>query len=78
MKSFKEREEELGILDLKKRNLFIIPGIKSDYIGKIKMGLFLEEDIELWLMDIKRALDFYLKDENNIELLDVILLNNVN
>lgn len=78
MKSFKEREEKLGIVDLKKRNLFIIPGIKSDYIGKIRMGLFLEDDIELWLVDIKRALDFYLKDENNIELLDVILLNNVN
>lgn len=78
MKSFKEREEELGIFNLKKRNLFIIPGIKSDYIGKIKIGLFLEEDIELWLMDIKRALDFYLKNENNIELLEVILLNNVN
>lgn len=78
MKSFKEREEELEIVNLKKRNLFIIPGIKSDYIGKIRMGLFLEDDIELWLMDIKQALDFYLKNENNIELLDVILLNNVN
>lgn len=78
MKSFKEREEKLGIVDLKKRNLFIIPGIKSDYIGKIRMGLFLEDDIELWLVDIKRALDFYLKNENNIELLEVILLNNVN
>lgn len=77
MKSFKEREEELGILDLKKRNLFIIPGIKSDYIGKIRMGLFLEEDIELWLMDIKQALDFYLKNENNIELLDIILLSSI-
>lgn len=78
MKSFKEREEELEIVNLKKRNLFIIPGIKSDYIGKIRMGLFLEEDIEIWLMDIKQALDFYLKNENNIKLLDIILLNGVN
>ena len=78
MKSFKEKEEELEIVNLKKRNLFIIPGIKSDYIGKIRMGLFLEEDIEIWLMDIKQALDFYLKNENNIKLLDIILLNGVN
>ena len=78
MKSFKEREEEVGIVDLKKRNLFIIPGINDNYIGKIKMGLFLEENIELWLMDIKQALDFYLKNENNIKLLDIILLNDVN
>lgn len=72
MKSFKEREEELEIVNLKKRNLFIIPGIKSDYIGKIRMGLFLEDDIELWLMDIKQALDFYLKNEINTELLENI------
>lgn len=77
MKSFKEREEELGIVNLKKRNLFVIPGINDNYIGKIKMGLFLEEDIELWLMDIKKALDFYLKNENNIELLDTILLSSI-
>ncbi|WP_101474912.1 LlaJI family restriction endonuclease [Fusobacterium sp.] len=77
MKSFKEKEEELGIINLKKRNLFIIPGINDNYIGKIKMGLFLEEDIELWLMDIKKALDFYLKNENNIELLDTILLSSI-
>ncbi|MGO5427145.1 LlaJI family restriction endonuclease [Fusobacterium mortiferum] len=72
MKSFKEKEEELGIFNFKKRNLFIIPGIKSDYIGKIRMGLFLEEDIEIWLMDIKQALDFYLKNEINTELLENI------
>lgn len=54
MKSFKEREEKLGIVNLKKRNLFIILGIKSDYIWKIKMELSLEEDIELWLMNIKK------------------------
>lgn len=73
MKSFKEREEELGIFNLKKRNLFIIPGIKSDYIGKIKMGLFLEEDIELWLMDIKQGLELYLKNNINKVLLDKII-----
>lgn len=72
MKSFKEKEEELGIFNFKKRNLFIIPGIKSNYIGKIRMGLFLEEDIEIWLMDIKQALDFYLKNEINTELLENI------
>lgn len=77
MKSFKEKEEELGIVDLKKRNLFIIPGINDNYIGKIKMGLFLEEEIELWLMDIKQALDFYLKNEINTKLLNNILLINV-
>lgn len=73
MKSFKEREEELGIFNLKKRNLFIIPGIKSDYIGKIRMGLFLEEDIELWLMDIKQGLELYLKNNINKALLDKII-----
>lgn len=73
MKSFKEREEELGIFNLKKRNLFIIPGIKSDYIGKIKMGLFLEEDIELWLIDIKQGLELYLKNNINKALLDKII-----
>lgn len=73
MKSFKEREEELEIVNLKKRNLFIIPGIKSDYIGKIRIGLFLEDDIELWLMDIKQALDFYLKNNINKDLLDKII-----
>lgn len=73
MKSFKEREEELGIFNLKKRNLFIIPGIKSDYIGKIRMGLFLEEDIELWLMDIKQGLELYLKNDINKTLLDKII-----
>lgn len=77
MKSFKEKEKELRIVNLKKKNLFIIPGVKSGYIGKIRMGLFLEEDIELWLMNIKKALDFYLKNENNIELLDTILLSSI-
>lgn len=40
------------------------------------MKLFLEKDIELWLMDIKQALDFYLKNKINIKLFNKILKNN--
>lgn len=77
MKSFKEKEEELGIINLKKRNLFIIPSINDNHIGKIKMGLFLEEDIELWLMDIKKALELYLANSTNFTLFEENLGDNI-
>lgn len=37
------------------------------------MRLFLEEDIELWLMDIKQGLELYLKNNINRALLDKII-----
>ena len=74
MEAFLKAKKELGIDDKKIKNIFIIPGIEDRFVGKVGMKLFFEKDIELWLMDIKKALDFYLRDENNIELLDTILL----
>lgn len=78
METFLKAKEELEIDDKKIKNIFIIPGIEDRFIGKVGMQLFLNKDIELWLMDIKKALDLYLKSENNIKLLDIILLNGVN
>lgn len=77
MEAFLKVKEKLGIDDKKIKNIFIIPGIEDRFIGKVGMELFFEKDIELWLMDIKKALDFYLRNKNNIELLDTILLNSV-
>lgn len=37
------------------------------------MGLFLEKDIELWLMDIKQGLELYLKNNIKRALLDNIV-----
>lgn len=77
MEAFLKEKEKLGINDKNVKNIFIIPGTEDRFIGKVGMGLFLEKDIELWLMEIKQALDFYLKNENNIELLDTILLSSI-
>ena len=73
MEVFLKEKENLEINDSKVKNIFIIPGIEDKFLGKVGMGLFLNKDIELWLMDIKKALDFYLKNEINTELLDKIL-----
>lgn len=72
METFLKAKEELEIDDKKIKNIFIIPGIEDRFIGKVGMGLFLEKDIELWLMDIKKALDLYLKNEINIKLFENI------
>lgn len=77
MEAFLKEKEKLGINDKNIKNIFIIPGTEDRFIGKVGMGLFLEKDIELWLMNIKQALDFYLKNENNIKLLNTILLSSI-
>ena len=77
MEAFLKEKEKLGINDKKVKNIFIIPGTEDRFIGKVGMELFLEKDIELWLMDIKQALDFYLKNKTNTKLLDTILLDNI-
>ena len=34
------------------------------------MELFLEKDIQLWLMDVKKALELYLANRTNFSLLE--------
>ena len=76
MEAFLKEKEKLEINDKKVKNIFIIPGTEDRFIGKVGMGLFLEKDIELWLMDIKKSLELYLIDNNNFDLLDKILIEN--
>lgn len=75
METFLKEKEKLNIDDTKIKNVFIIPGEKNKYIGKVKMGVIPNKYVELWLMDIKQSLDFYLNDKINSQLLNNILFN---
>lgn len=70
MEAFLKEKEELEIDAQKVRNIFIIPSIEDRFIGKVGMELFLEKDIELWLMDVKKALELYLANRTNFSLLE--------
>lgn len=73
METFLKAKGELEIDDKKIKNIFIIPSNEDRFIGKVRMGLFLEKDIELWLMDMKKALELYLNNKLALQLLDKIL-----
>lgn len=76
METFLKEKEKLNIDDTKIKNIFIIPGKENKYIGKVEMGIIQNKCVELWLMDIKQALNFYLKNKSDINLLNTILFNN--
>ena len=70
MEAFLKEKEKLKIDDKKVRNVFIIPNTEDRFIGKVRIELFLGKDIELWLMDIKKALELYLVDKTNFVLFE--------
>lgn len=76
LKQFVYMESFLKGLPLKNeniKNIFIIPGEKNKYLGKIKMRFFEDKYIEVYLMDFKESLDFYQKNKINEKMFDLIL-----
>lgn len=67
------KDETLEINLKKAKNVFIIPSTKDIHLGRVEMGLYSEKYIDIYFMEMDKALELYLMNQLNIKLLDKIV-----